>query len=200
MTTDRPLRVIQWTTGNIGKRSLHAIIARDDMELVGVYAYGAEKVGVDAAELADGLGGGFHGAAGGEQVIDDDDLLPGLDGVQVDFQRVGAVLEVVGDFGGSCRQFARLTDWYETGVQAIGERRSEDETAGFDTEHQVDILVDVIGGKGIDHLREAGLVLQQSSDVVEQNAGLGEIRDSPHEGLEWFTVNGCRHEEILEDR
>ena len=51
MTTDRPLRVIQWTTGNIGKRSLHAIIARDDMELVGVYAYGAEKVGVDAAEL-----------------------------------------------------------------------------------------------------------------------------------------------------
>ena len=43
-----PLRVIQWTTGNIGKRSLHAIIARDDMELVGVYAYGAEKVGVAA--------------------------------------------------------------------------------------------------------------------------------------------------------
>ena len=35
-TTDRPLRVIQWTTGNIGRRSLHAIIGRDDMELVGV--------------------------------------------------------------------------------------------------------------------------------------------------------------------
>jgi 2,4-diaminopentanoate dehydrogenase len=29
--TDRPLRVIQWTTGNIGRRSLHAIIRRDDM-------------------------------------------------------------------------------------------------------------------------------------------------------------------------
>ena len=26
--TDRPLRVIQWTTGNIGRRSLHAIIGR----------------------------------------------------------------------------------------------------------------------------------------------------------------------------
>jgi len=50
--TDRPIRVIQWTTGNIGRRSLHAIIGRDDMELVGVYAYGADKVGVDAAELA----------------------------------------------------------------------------------------------------------------------------------------------------
>ena len=51
-TVDQPLRVIQWTTGNIGRRSLHAIIGRDDMELVGVYAHGADKVGVDAAELA----------------------------------------------------------------------------------------------------------------------------------------------------
>ena len=51
-TTDRPLRVIQWTTGNIGTRSLHSIIGRNDMELVGVYAHGADKVGVDAAELA----------------------------------------------------------------------------------------------------------------------------------------------------
>ena len=51
-TPSAPLRVIQWTTGNIGRRSLHAIIGRDDMELVGVYAHGADKVGVDAAELA----------------------------------------------------------------------------------------------------------------------------------------------------
>lgn len=46
------LRVIQWTTGNIGSRSLHAIIGRSDMELVGVYAHGADKVGKDAAVLA----------------------------------------------------------------------------------------------------------------------------------------------------
>jgi hypothetical protein len=51
-STDRPLRVIQWTTGNIGRRSLHAIIGRPDLELAGVYAHGADKVGVDAAELA----------------------------------------------------------------------------------------------------------------------------------------------------
>src|SRR3954452_9477660 len=47
----QPLRVIQWTTGNIGRRSLHAIIGRPDLELVGVYAHGADKVGRDAAEL-----------------------------------------------------------------------------------------------------------------------------------------------------
>jgi hypothetical protein len=50
--SDRPIRVIQWTTGNIGRRSLHAIIGRPDMDLVGVYAHGPDKVGVDAAELA----------------------------------------------------------------------------------------------------------------------------------------------------
>src|SRR5690349_13397697 len=48
-----PLRVIQWTTGNIGRRSLHAILGRPDLELVGVYAHGADKVGRDAAELCD---------------------------------------------------------------------------------------------------------------------------------------------------
>src|SRR5436853_234443 len=49
--TERPLRVVQWTTGNIGRRSLHAIIARPDRELVGVYAHGTDKVGKDAADL-----------------------------------------------------------------------------------------------------------------------------------------------------
>ena len=46
------LRVIQWTTGNIGSRSLHAIATRPDLELVGVYAHSPDKVGRDAAELA----------------------------------------------------------------------------------------------------------------------------------------------------
>ena len=48
-----PLRVIQWTTGNIGTRSLHAIATRPDMELVGVYAHSPDKVGQDAAVLGD---------------------------------------------------------------------------------------------------------------------------------------------------
>jgi len=45
------IRVIQWTTGNIGRRSLHALITRPEFELVGVYAHSPEKVGVDAANL-----------------------------------------------------------------------------------------------------------------------------------------------------
>jgi 4-hydroxy-tetrahydrodipicolinate reductase len=48
-------RVIQWTTGNVGRRALRAIIENPLYELVGVYTHGASKVGKDAAELC-GLG------------------------------------------------------------------------------------------------------------------------------------------------
>ncbi len=44
------LRVIQWTTGDVGRRALRAILARPDLELVGVYAHGANELGRDAAE------------------------------------------------------------------------------------------------------------------------------------------------------
>ena len=39
------LRVVQWTTGNVGERSVLAITARPDLELVGCYAWSPEKVG-----------------------------------------------------------------------------------------------------------------------------------------------------------
>lgn len=70
--TATPLRVIQWTTGNIGRRSLHAIIHRPDLDLVGVYAHGADKVGVDAATLA------HHDTPTGIAATDDIDALLAL--------------------------------------------------------------------------------------------------------------------------
>lgn len=74
-TPERPLRVIQWTTGNIGRRSLHAILTRPDLELVGVYAHGADKVGKDAAELA---GFGQDARATGIRATGDIDALIAL--------------------------------------------------------------------------------------------------------------------------
>jgi hypothetical protein len=44
-------KVIQFSTGNVGRHSLRAIIGRPDLELVGVHASSPEKVGNDAAEL-----------------------------------------------------------------------------------------------------------------------------------------------------
>lgn len=46
-----PLRVVQWATGNIGLRSLRAVIEHPGLELVGVYVYSETKEGRDAGEL-----------------------------------------------------------------------------------------------------------------------------------------------------
>jgi len=47
----RPLRVIQWSTGNAGRKALRGILNHPDLELVGVHAHSAEKIGRDAAQL-----------------------------------------------------------------------------------------------------------------------------------------------------
>ena len=38
-------RVVQWATGNIGLRSLRAVIEHPDLELVGLYVYSEDKAG-----------------------------------------------------------------------------------------------------------------------------------------------------------
>jgi hypothetical protein len=51
----RRYRVVQWATGNVGSRALRRAIEHPHLDLVGVYVYGAAKVGRDAGELA-GIG------------------------------------------------------------------------------------------------------------------------------------------------
>jgi hypothetical protein len=49
------IRVVQWTTGHVARHAVRAVVERPDLELVGVYAFSADKVGKDVGELA-GLG------------------------------------------------------------------------------------------------------------------------------------------------
>jgi 2,4-diaminopentanoate dehydrogenase len=46
-----PYRVVQWATGNIGLRSLQAVLEHPELDLVGLYVYSDEKAGRDAGEL-----------------------------------------------------------------------------------------------------------------------------------------------------
>jgi 4-hydroxy-tetrahydrodipicolinate reductase len=43
--------VVQWTTGNVGKESVKAIVANPDLELVGCFAWSESKAGIDVGEL-----------------------------------------------------------------------------------------------------------------------------------------------------
>jgi 2,4-diaminopentanoate dehydrogenase len=49
--TTSPYRIVQWTTGNVGKSSAQAIAANPELELIGCYAWSADKAGVDVGEL-----------------------------------------------------------------------------------------------------------------------------------------------------
>jgi hypothetical protein len=45
------IRIVQWTTGNVGKHSVQAIVAHPDFELVGCYAWSPSKCGRDVGQL-----------------------------------------------------------------------------------------------------------------------------------------------------
>ncbi|MEO5874324.1 MAG: dihydrodipicolinate reductase [Streptosporangiaceae bacterium] len=58
-------RVVQWSTGNVGRNTLAGIDARPDLDLVGVWVSNPAKIGKDAGELA-GLGRELGVAATGD--------------------------------------------------------------------------------------------------------------------------------------
>lgn len=51
MHNTAPYRVVQWTTGNVGKSSVEAIAKNPNYELVGCYAWSKDKAGRDVGEL-----------------------------------------------------------------------------------------------------------------------------------------------------
>lgn len=46
------MRVVQWSTGNVGRHALAGIVAHPELELAGVWVSTKDKVGRDAGELA----------------------------------------------------------------------------------------------------------------------------------------------------
>ncbi len=47
-------RVIQWATGGVGRAAIQGILSHPELELVGAWVHGADKVGRDAGEIAGG--------------------------------------------------------------------------------------------------------------------------------------------------
>src|SRR4051812_25431955 len=45
------LRIVQWTSGKVARKALLAVLAHPDLELVGLYAFSADKIGRDAGAL-----------------------------------------------------------------------------------------------------------------------------------------------------
>ena len=68
------------------------------------------------------------------------------------------------------RQLAGLPHRREAGLQPVGDRRAENESAALDADHQVDRLAQVRRGHRLDGQLKPFAVLQQRRDVVEQDS------------------------------
>lgn len=51
MPRGKPLRIVQWTTGLVGRSAVRAVLEHPELELVGCFAWSADKVGQDVGEL-----------------------------------------------------------------------------------------------------------------------------------------------------
>src|SRR4051812_5302434 len=130
-----------------------------------------------ALQPLDELDRALDGAAGREEVVDDEDLLPRLDRVAVDLERVRAVLEGVLHGDRLRRQLAQLAHRDEAGIQLVGHGGAEDEAPRLHPDDDVDLLAGIGLEHEIDRLAVGLLVLQQRGDVVEQDPGLRKVRD-----------------------
>src|SRR5829696_782416 len=123
-----------------GRLLAWVIVGDEGDDMVGVEAGAAveegelyEKcdAGDDAARVLDELAHSAGGAAGGEEVVGDEDAGAWRYGVGVGFQGVGAVLEFVGGGNGFAGKFVRLAGEDEPFAGAVGEGCAEDEAAGL---------------------------------------------------------------------
>ena len=61
---------------------------------------------------------------------------------------------------------------------------SEDEAPRLDADDLVNVLSCIVIGEGVDERGQSFGVAQQRGDVIEEDAGLGEVGDVADEGLE----------------
>src|SRR5579884_850357 len=151
--------LVSYKTYNVGARQRVAAREVDQLDQKSI----PHHLGAEALQQPPGRGGGPPGR---EEIVDDQDPLPGVDGVAVDLERVRPVLE------------------------RVGERRPQHVAARFDADDEVDILVAVTVDEEVDRGLEADLVTQQRSNVPKQNAGNREIGDRPYQVFDRHAVAG----------
>ena len=51
MTSEQPIRVVQWATGGVGRAAMEGVLSHPDLELVGCWVHSADKHGKDVGEI-----------------------------------------------------------------------------------------------------------------------------------------------------
>ncbi len=132
------------------------------------------------------------GAARCHQVVDDQHDVVGGDGVDVDLQRVGPVLELERLAERLARQFSRLAGGYEPGIESAGDRRAHHEAARLRADHLRHAASLEMRGDRVDDGGEAVFVGEQGRDVLEH--------DAAHHEAARLRADHLRHAASLEMR
>src|SRR5262245_7838861 len=106
------------------------------------------------------IANGSRGAARREQVVRDDHAMAIADRVTMNLQSVLTVLKIIRNRSALGRQLLRLAHRHKSGAQVIGQRRRENETAGFDAYNRIDLRALVLSGKRIYGLAQAFRMFQ----------------------------------------
>lgn len=114
-------------------------------------------------------------STGRQKIIANKDGFSGPDGVLVNLKGVRAIFQVIGDLSGFPREFPRFPHGHEPRAQPVRERRRQDEPPRLDTHYDVDYSAGIMAAQAIHQDVEAVLVLEQSSQIVKENAGFGII-------------------------
>ena len=96
----------------------------------------------------------LHRPTGGQQVVDHQDALIFFNAVDVHFQRIGAVFQVVFEGVRVVGQFARFTDRNESHIQFQRQGRGKNESARFSRCHDINLFVAIVVGQLTDRFRQ----------------------------------------------
>src|SRR5690554_1137745 len=113
-----------------------------------------------------------HGAAGGNQVINQNHLVARFEGVFVDLDGCSAVLQLVIFCQCVEWQLTLLSDQYQRGVKFVSQSRANDKTAGVHGSHRVNTLAMIAMNEGINEFAKCCFILQNSGYVTEGNTRL----------------------------
>ena len=163
----------------VGEEGGYGVGGEEVTAAQGAKFYEEGEAGHDAAGVLDEVAHGAGGAAGGEEVVDDEDAGAGRYGVGVDLQGVRTVLQIVGGGGGLPGELVGFAGEDEALFGPVGEGAAEDEAAGVGGEDAG--VVQVFGGAGqsFDGGVEGGAVFYEGGYVLKGDAGLWEVGDLP---------------------
>ena len=116
-------RVIQWATGGVGRAAIQGIRSHPELELVGAWVHGADKVGRDAGEIADGQ-------TVGVAATDDVDALLALDADCVLYSPVMADRPTVLRILESGKNVVTPLNWFYPGQRDVGDLEAACQKAG----------------------------------------------------------------------